>query len=165
MANQFPTLSLEKGCGRGRRLAVVAARFNLEYTGRLLESCLSRLESLGLERSRVRVEWVPGAFELPLAAKALASTGRFEAVVCLGAVLRGETSHYDLVCAEAARGVSRAALDTGVPVIFGVITCENRRQALARCGGGPKDAGLHAASAALWMASLMGRLGRRGKGA
>lgn len=160
MSNLYPRPIKSTGAGRGRRLAVVAAEFNRPITSRLLKSCLGRLRSLGLAPARVRVEWVPGAFELPLAAKALAGSGLFEAVICLGAVIRGETRHFELVCAEAARGISQAGLQTGVPVIFGVLACENSRQALDRCGGGPKDAGIHAADAAVAMAALMPRLRR-----
>ena len=97
---------------------------------------------------------VPGAFELPLAAKYCAESGRYDGVACLGAVIRGETSHYDFVCGEAARGVMRVQLDTGVPCAFGVLTVENMEQALARAGGDKRDQGRHAAEAVLRMAAL-----------
>jgi len=102
----------------------------------------------------VEVFEVPGAFELPLAASYAAHSGSFAGVACLGAVIRGETDHYDFVCAEAARGVMRVQLDTGVPCAFGVLTCETMDQALARSGGGKRDQGRHAAEAVLRMAAL-----------
>jgi 6,7-dimethyl-8-ribityllumazine synthase len=101
---------------------------------------------------------VPGAFELPLAASYAARSGRFAGVACLGAVIRGETSHYDYVCAEAARGIQQVSLRTGVPCSFGVLTCETMEQALARSGGGKRDQGRHAAEAVLAMAALRERL-------
>jgi 6,7-dimethyl-8-ribityllumazine synthase len=101
---------------------------------------------------------VPGAYELPLAAKYLAETGRYAGVACLGAVIRGETSHYDHVCTEAARGIQDVALRTGVPCAFGVLTVENMEQALARAGGGKRDQGRHAAEAVMTMAALRARL-------
>jgi 6,7-dimethyl-8-ribityllumazine synthase len=97
---------------------------------------------------------VPGAFELPLAASYAARSGRFQGVACLGAVIRGETDHYDFVCAEAANGIMRVQLETGVPCAFGVLTCETMEQALARTGGGKRDQGRHAAEAAIRMAAL-----------
>jgi 6,7-dimethyl-8-ribityllumazine synthase len=134
---------------------MVVSRFNSRYTDRLRMQCLKRLGELGLPAASAEVTEVPGAFELPLAAQTLAAGGRFQAVLCLGAILRGATSHYDLVCAETARGIQQAGLTTGVPVIFGVITCDTAAQALERCSGGPLDAGRHAAEAALWMAGWM----------
>jgi 6,7-dimethyl-8-ribityllumazine synthase len=152
MSDLFPPKG-RHDAGRGLKLAVVVSRFNGAITARLRQSCLARLEALGAPAPEVRE--VPGAFELPLAAKALALTGRFKAVICLGAVLRGATSHYDLVCGEAARGIQQAGLETGLPVIFGVVTCDTLAQAKERSGGGPKDAGIHAAEAAVWMARLL----------
>ncbi len=102
----------------------------------------------------VEVFDVPGAFELPLAASYAAQSGRFAGVACLGAVIRGETSHYDYVCAEAARGIQQVSLTSGVPCAFGVLTCETMEQALARTGGGKRDQGAHAAEAVLRMAAL-----------
>jgi len=101
---------------------------------------------------------VPGAFELPLAASYAARAGRFEGVACLGAVIRGETNHYDYVCAETARGIQQVALNTGVPCAFGVLTCDTMEQALARTGGGKRDQGRHAAEAVLKMAALRSKL-------
>jgi 6,7-dimethyl-8-ribityllumazine synthase len=152
VSNAKSLLNLKRGAGKGMKVAIAVAAFNKPLTSRLLKSARARLKALGAASS---VSWVPGAFELGLAGKALASSGGFDAVICLGAVLRGETSHYDLVCRAAADGVLRASLDTGLPVIFGVITCENLEQALERSSGGDKDAGRHAAEAAVSMALLL----------
>jgi 6,7-dimethyl-8-ribityllumazine synthase len=157
-------MDLKASAARGLRLAAVVASFNAVYTRALLQSAQSRLWALGLAKTDLHVVWVPGALELPLAAQALAQTGRFDAVITLGCVIRGDTSHYDLVCEGAAQGVLQAGLSTGVPVLFGVITCENKAQAVARCNGGPKDAGRHAAEAAVTMANLLKALPGRKKG-
>jgi 6,7-dimethyl-8-ribityllumazine synthase len=148
-------LGLQRGAAKGLRIAIVTAAFNAVYTRRLLASAKGRLLALGLEPGRLHESWVPGALELPLAAQALAQSGRFDAVITLGCVIRGDTSHYALVCEGAAQGVVQAGLNTGVPVLFGVITCENKAQALARCNGGAKDSGRHAAEGAVSMARLL----------
>jgi 6,7-dimethyl-8-ribityllumazine synthase len=131
--------------------------------GRFYEDLAERLEKGAREVFRrasadVEVFDVPGAFELPLAARYAADSGRFAGVACLGAVIRGETSHYDYVCAEAARGIQQVSLTTGVPCAFGVLTCETMEQALARSGGGKRDQGAHAAEAVLRMAALRAQL-------
>jgi 6,7-dimethyl-8-ribityllumazine synthase len=132
--------------------------------GRFYEDLAERLEAGARAAfaeagdTQVEVFDVPGAFELPLAASYAAKSGRFAGVVCLGAVIRGETDHYDYVCAEAARGIMRVQLDTGVPCAFGVLTCETMEQALARAGGGKRDQGRHAAEAVLRMAALRSEL-------
>jgi 6,7-dimethyl-8-ribityllumazine synthase len=134
------------------RFAITVARFYEELAERLLRGAKATFaETGGVE---VEVFEVPGAFELPLAASYAARSGRFAGVACLGAVIRGETDHYELVCAEAARGVMRVQLETGVPCSFGVLTCETMEQALARSGGDKRDQGRHAASAVLAMAAL-----------
>ena len=120
---------------RGLRIGVVVARFNSFITERLLEGARKALAERGVHDSDVTVAPVPGSFELPLAARKMAESGRFDAVVCLGAVIRGETDHYQHVSEAAARGISRAAMDTGVPVIFGVLTTDTAEQAIARSGG------------------------------
>ena len=136
--------------------AIVLGRFYEELAERLLAGAQAAFAQDGA--SAVEVFDVPGAFELPLAARYAASTGRFAGVACLGAVIRGETDHYDFVCAEAARGVMRVQLDTGVPCAFGVLTCATMEQALARTGGGKRDQGRHAAEAVLHMAALRNEL-------
>ena len=132
--------------------AIAIGRFYEDLAERLLAGAQAAFAQAG--RPEVEVFDVPGAFELPLAASYAASSGRFAGVACLGAVIRGETDHYDFVCAEAARGVMRVQLDTGVPCAFGVLTCQTMEQALARAGGGKRDQGRHAAEAVLRMASL-----------
>ncbi len=132
--------------------AIAVARFYEDLAERLVAGARAAFgEHAGAE---VEVFDVPGAFELPLAARYAAQSGRFAGVACLGAVIRGETDHYDFVCSEAAQGVMRVQLDTGVPCAFGVLTCETMEQALARAGGDKRDQGRHAADAVLRMASL-----------
>ena len=143
----------------GARIGVVAARFNEDVVSRLLEGALDTLSRYGLGRDGVPVVRVPGAFELPLAARWLARRGGIDAVIALGVVIRGDTPHFDYVCAEAARGVQAASVETGVPVLFGVLTCDDRAQADARAGGEHGNKGGEAALAALEMVSLRRRLG------
>jgi 6,7-dimethyl-8-ribityllumazine synthase len=131
--------------------AVPVARFYEELAERLVGGAKAAFEAAG---ASFEVLDVPGAFELPLAASYAARSGRFAGVACLGAVIRGETDHYDFVCAESAAGVMRVGLDTGVPCAFGVLTCETMDQALARSGGGKRDQGRHAAEVVLRMAAL-----------
>jgi len=132
--------------------AIAVGRFYDEVAERLLAGARAAFEQAG--DLDVEVFEVPGAFELPLAASYAARTGRFAGVACLGAVIRGETDHYDFVCSEAARGVMRVQLDTGVPCAFGVLTCQTMEQALARAGGDKRDQGRRAAEAVLRMAAL-----------
>ena len=143
----------------GARIAIVAARFNDPVVSRLIEGALDTLDRHGLSRDETLVVRVPGAFELPLAARWIARSREAEAVVALGAVIRGDTPHFDYVCAEAARGIQAASTDTDVPVIFGVLTCDDRVQADARVGGEHGHKGSEAALAALEMVSLRRRLG------
>lgn len=142
----------------GLRLALVASRFNEAITRNLLEGALSALRRHGLDDASITVAWVPGAFELPLAARRLAASGEFDAVVCLGAVIRGATAHFEHVAGQAAAGVARAASDTGVPVIFGVLTTDTIEQALERAGTKAGNRGFDAALAAIEMADLLRQL-------
>jgi len=137
---------------------MVCAKFNGGITERLLEGALAGLEASGIKATTVTVAWVPGAFELPLAAMRLAESGAVDAVVALGAVIRGETAHFDFVAGECASGLQRAALDTGVPVVFGVLTTDTVDQALARCGAGESNKGYEAVVTALEMADLLRKL-------
>ena len=120
--------------GQGLHVGVVVARFNEIITRKLLDSAVETLLRHGVRDEDITISWVPGSFELPVVAKTLAKTGRYQAVICLGAVIRGETSHYDMVAGQAAGGVGSVALETGVPTIFGVLTTENMEQALNRAG-------------------------------
>jgi 6,7-dimethyl-8-ribityllumazine synthase len=138
------------------RYAIAVGRFYEDLADRLERGARAAFAEGGVED--VDSFTVPGAYELPLAAKYLADTGRYAGVACLGAVIRGETDHYDYVCAEAARGIQDVALRTGVPCAFGVLTVENMEQALARAGGGKRDQGRHAAEAVMTMAALRSQL-------
>jgi 6,7-dimethyl-8-ribityllumazine synthase len=146
--------------GAFKRVAVVVSRFNGDVTNRLLESALAELEQAGIVREHITVMPVPGAFELPLGAMALAKTRRYVAVVALGCVIRGETAHFDYVAGEAASGLQLAALETGVPVAFGVLTTDNLQQAMARA-----DKGAEAVRSALEMADLFSRIRASAKAA
>ncbi len=141
--------------GSGLRIAVIGARFNDHIVTKLRDGALRGLERLGVADSDIIEAWVPGAFELPLAAKALAETGKVDAVVCLGTVIRGDTPHFDYVCAEAARGLQDAQMSTGVPVMFGVLTVNTEQQALDRSGPGVDNKGDEAAVGAVEMALLL----------
>lgn len=139
------------------RVAIAAARFNMELVDELLDGCIGRLKELGIGEGRVTVERVPGAFELPLAAKALCATKKYAAVVCIGAVVRGETPHFDYVAGECARGIAQVGLDESIPVIFGVLTTNNEKQAWDRAGGSHGHVGRQSAEAAVEMIGLMNR--------
>jgi 6,7-dimethyl-8-ribityllumazine synthase len=140
--------------GAGRRVGLVASRFNGEVVERLLAGALAALERHGVPSSAVEVVRVPGAWEIPQALDALARSGGFDALVALGAVIRGETAHFEYVAGECSRGTTDVALRRGVPIAFGVLTCENLEQAMARSGGAVGDAGADAALAALEMAAV-----------
>ncbi len=139
--------------------AVCAATFYEDLAERLVNGAVEAFGEEGVAPTSVHTFEVPGAFELPLAAKLCAESGRFAGVACLGVVIRGETNHYDYVCAEAASGIQRVQLDTGVPCAFGVITCDTREQAEARAGGDKRDQGRNAAIAVMRMAQLRDSLG------
>jgi 6,7-dimethyl-8-ribityllumazine synthase len=143
------------------RFAVVAARFNETITKRLLDGALRALGAAGVAESAVDVHWVPGAFELPQAAALVAGSGRYAGVVCVGCVIRGQTPHFDFVAGQAAAGIQRVGLDTGVPTTFGVITALTEAQALERAGGDVGNRGAEAAEAALEMASFVEDIGGR----
>ena len=141
--------------GQGRNVGIVVARFNEIITRKLLDSAVETLIRYGVRDEDISVSWVPGSFELPVVAKSLAKTGHYHAVICLGAVIRGETSHYDMVAGQAAGGINSVALDTGVPTIFGVLTTENMEQALNRAGGKSGNMGANTAVAAIETARLI----------
>ncbi len=140
------------------RVAVVAARFNEGIVDGLLAGCLRRLKEHGISEDRVEVHRVPGAFELPVAAKVLSQTGGFHAVVCLGCVIRGDTPHFDYVAGEAARGIQQVAVTEGLPVIFGVLTTNTQEQAVQRIGGSHGHAGERAADAAAEMIAMVAKV-------
>jgi 6,7-dimethyl-8-ribityllumazine synthase len=144
--------------GAGLRIAVVVSRFNEVVTAKLLSGAREALTRHGVRDDDVEVAWVPGAFELALAAKNLAESRRYDAVICLGAVIRGETPHFEFVAGEAARGIGAVARETGVPVVFGVITPNTLQQALDRAGGKIGNKGSEAVLTAIEMANLLRKL-------
>jgi 6,7-dimethyl-8-ribityllumazine synthase len=143
---------------RGRRFAIAAAAFNELVVGKLVEGAQACFRAHGITEEDLSVAWVPGAFELPLVARRLAESGLYDAVVCVGAVIRGETSHFDFVAGEAARGIREVSVQTGVPVMFGVLTTENMEQALDRAGGKHGNKGWDAAMAAMQTVSVLDQI-------
>jgi 6,7-dimethyl-8-ribityllumazine synthase len=141
--------------GTGLRIAIIGARFNDHIVTNLRDGALRGLERLGVADSDIMESWVPGAFELPLAAKVLAETGKVDAIICLGTVIKGDTPHFDYVCGEAARGIQDAQLATGIPVMFGVLTVNTEQQAIDRSGPGIDNKGDEAAVGAVEMALLV----------
>ena len=138
--------------------AIVVSRFNEFITSKLLGGAIDCLQRHGADDSQITVVWVPGSIEISIAAKKLAVGGKFDAVICLGAVIRGQTSHYDYVCQQITRGVSQINYETGVPTIFGVLTCETLEQAIDRAGSKQGNAGSSAALSAIEMANLLGKI-------
>jgi len=145
--------------GSGRRVAVIASRYNGEVVDRLVEGALRALESHGVERSAIDLEQVPGAWEIPLALEAVARRGEVDLAIALGAVIRGDTSHFEFVAGECSRGVAEVSRRHLLPIGFGVLTCETLAQALDRAGGASGNKGEEAALAALEMADALDRLG------
>ncbi|MEH7886290.1 6,7-dimethyl-8-ribityllumazine synthase [Bacillus sp. JJ1609] len=141
--------------GTGLKVGIVVGRFNEFITSKLLGGALDALKRHGVEESSVDVAWVPGAFEIPLIAQKLAKSGKYDAVITLGTVIRGSTPHFDYVCNETAKGVSSTALNTGIPVIFGVLTTDTIEQAIERAGTKAGNKGWEAATAAIEMANLV----------
>jgi 6,7-dimethyl-8-ribityllumazine synthase len=141
---------------KGKRFGIVVSRFNDFITEKLLGGALDALTRTGAKENDIQIIKVPGAFEIPLAAKKAAQTGRYDAVICLGAVIRGATPHFDYVCAEVSKGVAQVGLDFGLPVIFGVLTTDTVEQAIDRAGTKSGNKGWHAAMSAVEMANLMG---------
>ncbi|AQQ52561.1 6,7-dimethyl-8-ribityllumazine synthase [Planococcus lenghuensis] len=144
--------------GQGLRIGIVVGRFNEFITSKLLSGAEDALRRHGVEEENVSVAWVPGAFEIPLVAKKMAMSGKYDAVITLGTVIRGATPHFDYVCSEAAKGVSRAADQSGIPVIFGVLTTDSIEQAIERAGTKAGNKGWEAAANAIEMANLVKNL-------
>lgn len=139
----------------GIRVGIVAARFNEFIVSKLLSGCEDGLLRHGVRSEDITVAWVPGAFEIPLAAQAMAKSGKYDAVITLGAVIRGATSHYDYVCAEVSKGVANVSLNTGVPVLFGVLTTDTIEQAIERAGTKAGNKGAECAQGAIEMVNLL----------
>jgi 6,7-dimethyl-8-ribityllumazine synthase len=148
----------EPGALAGHRFAICVATFYRDLADRLVAGAHQGLAEFGVPAAQVDVHEVPGAFELPLAAKLCADSGRYAGAACLGVVIRGETDHYEFVCAGAAQGIAAVSLETGMPASFGVITCDTMEQAEARAGGGKRDQGRNAAAAVARMAQMTDRL-------
>jgi len=147
---KFENISAE-----GYRFAIIVARWNGELTAKLARGALDALSKAGANKDEIEIFNVPGAFELPVAAMKAAETGTFDAVICLGVVIRGETPHFDYVAGQAAAGIMQASMDTGIPVMFGVVTANTVEQAQARCGGDVGNKGYEAAMSAIEMANLL----------
>lgn len=139
----------------GIKIGIVAARFNEFITGKLLSGALDALTRHGIEDGDVEVAWVPGAFEIPLVAAKMAESQKYDAVICLGAVIRGNTSHYDYVCSEVSKGIASVSLDAGIPVLFGVLTTENLEQAIERAGSKAGNKGYDCALSAIETVNLL----------
>ena len=140
---------------KGLKFAIVIARFNEFISGKLLSGCLDGLKRHGADEAAIDLVWAPGSFEIPLLAKKLATSGKYNAVICLGAVIRGATPHFDYVAAEVSKGVAAAGIDSGVPVIYGVLTTDNIEQAIERAGTKSGNKGFDAALAAIEMANVV----------
>jgi 6,7-dimethyl-8-ribityllumazine synthase len=141
-----------------QKFALVVSRFNEFISSRLLDSAIDTLERHGCDRANITIIWVPGSWELPLTAKKTATSGQFEAVICLGCILRGDTPHFDYVAAEAAKGIAHAGLESNLPVIFGVLTADTLDQAIQRAGAKSGNKGADAALTAIEMVNLYGKL-------
>ena len=139
----------------GLRVGIVASRFNEFITAKLLSGAMDGLLRHGVREEDIQLAWVPGAFEIPLIAQKMARSGRYDAVICLGAVIRGATSHYDYVCNEVSKGIAAVSLETGVPVLFGVLTTENLEQAIERAGTKGGNKGYDCALSAVEMCNLL----------
>lgn len=137
------------------KIGIVAARFNEFITGKLLEGALDCLKRHDVSEESIEIAWVPGAFEIPLIASKMAGCGKYDAVICLGAVIRGSTSHYDYVCSEVSKGIAHVSLNSGIPVMFGVLTTENIEQAIERAGSKAGNKGFDCAMGAIEMINLI----------
>ena len=144
--------------GKGLKFGIVVARFNEFITSKLLGGALDTLHRHETNDADIDVAWVPGAFELPIVAKKMAESGKYDAVICLGAVIRGSTTHYDYVCNEVSKGIAAVSLESGIPVLFGVLTTENIEQAIARAGSKAGNKGYDCALSAIEMVNLMKQL-------
>lgn len=143
---------------QGMRVGIVASRFNEFIVGRLLSGAVDGLVRHGVGEDDIEAAWVPGAFEIPVIAKRMASSGKYDAVICLGAVIRGATSHYDYVCSQVSKGVAQIALDSKIPVLFGILTTDTIEQAIERAGAKGGNKGYDAALSAIEMANLIKEL-------
>lgn len=146
-------------CGQGLKIGLVASRFNEFIVSKLVSGADDCLRRHGVAEEDIECAWVPGAFEIPLIAKKMADSGRYDAVICLGAVIRGATSHYDYVCAETSKGIAMASMNSGIPVLFGVVTTDTIEQAIERAGTKAGNKGYDCAMSALEMVNLSRNIG------
>ena len=143
---------------QGMKVGIVAARFNEIIVNKLLGGAVDGLVRHGVEEENITAAWVPGAFEIPVVASQMAKSGKYDAVICVGAVIRGDTTHYDYVCNEVSKGIAHVSLETGIPVLFGVLTTENIEQAIARAGSKAGNKGYDCALSAIEMVNLMNQM-------
>ena len=149
---------------RGFRFGIVVSRFNEFLSSKLLSGALDALKRHEADEDQIEVAWTPGSFEIPLVAKKMAGSGRYDALICLGVVIRGETPHFDYICSEAAKGIAKASWDQEIPVAFGIITADSVEQAIDRAGTKSGNKGWQAAVSAMEMANLLKNLGTRDEG-
>ncbi|MDO5336296.1 MAG: 6,7-dimethyl-8-ribityllumazine synthase [Eubacteriales bacterium] len=142
----------------GMRVGIIASRFNEIIVNKLLGGAVDGLVRHGVQEENITAAWVPGAFEIPVAASRMASSGKYDAIICVGAVIRGDTTHYDYVCNEVSKGIAQVSLSTGIPVLFGVLTTENIEQAIARAGSKAGNKGYDCALSAIEMVNLLGQM-------
>lgn len=140
---------------QGMKVCLIAARFNSFIVQKLVDGAVDGLHRHGVDEENITLAWVPGAFEIPVAAKKAANSGKYDAVICLGAVIRGSTTHYEMVCAESAKGVAHVGLETGLPVLYGIITTENIEQAIERAGSKAGNKGYDCALSAIEMVNML----------
>ena len=142
----------------GMKVGIIASRFNEIIVNKLLGGAVDGLVRHGVDEKNITAAWVPGAFEIPITAQKMAQSGKYDAVICVGAVIRGDTTHYDYVCNEVSKGVAQVGLNTGVPVLFGIITTENIEQAIARAGSKAGNKGYDCALSAIELVTLLGQM-------
>lgn len=157
MAN-FRTVEGKVVAPKGMKVGIVASRFNEIIVTKLLGGAVDGLVRHGVEAENITAAWVPGAFEIPAVASRMAKSGKYDAVICVGAVIRGDTSHYDYVCNEVSKGIAHVSLETGVPVLFGILTTENIEQAISRAGSKSGNKGYDCALSAIEMVNLLSQL-------
>ncbi len=157
MAN-FRTVEGKVVAPKGMKVGIVASRFNEIIVTKLLGGAVDGLVRHGVEAENITAAWVPGAFEIPSVASRMAKSGKYDAVICVGAVIRGDTSHYDYVCNEVSKGIAHVSLETGVPVLFGILTTENIEQAISRAGSKSGNKGYDCALSAIEMVNLLSQL-------
>lgn len=156
--NNINTIEGKVVAKKNMKVGIVASRFNEFITSKLLGGALDGLVRHGVEEKNITTAWIPGAFEIPVIAKKMAQTGKYDAVICVGAVIRGSTTHYDYVCNEVSKGIAHVSLETGIPVLFGILTTENIEQAIERAGTKAGNKGYDCALSAIEMVNVIGQL-------